>query len=107
MNGSCNACKMKIDENNDFKKRTVCKSCYNDNRRKHSNNTLIQNQQPSIDTGNINNNNRTLIIEFYNSGKTYLMKYILLQKQEPLFIITKSLNQYPNIKVQTSDQIQP
>ena len=35
------------------------------------------------------------------------MNYILLQKQEPIYIITKSLNQYPNIKSQTSDEIQP
>ena len=35
------------------------------------------------------------------------MNYILLQKQEPFFIITKSLNQYPTIKGQTSDEIQP
>ena len=55
----------------------------------------------------ININNRTLIIGFSNCGKTYLMNYILLQKQEPIFIITKSLNQYPNIKARTSDDIQP
>ena len=53
------------------------------------------------------NNNRTLIIGFSNCGKTYLMNHILHQKQEPIFIITKSLNQYPNIKAQTSDEIQP
>ena len=35
------------------------------------------------------------------------MNYILLQKQEPIFTITKSLYQYPNIKAQTSDEIQP
>ena len=35
------------------------------------------------------------------------MSYILLQKQEPIFIITKSLYQYPNVKTQTSDEIQP
>ena len=35
------------------------------------------------------------------------MNYILLQKQEPKLIITKSLNQYLNIKAQTSDEIQP
>ena len=52
-------------------------------------------------------NNRTLIIGFSNCGKTYLMNHILHQKQEPIFIITKSLNQYPNIKAQTSDEIQP
>ena len=35
------------------------------------------------------------------------MNHILFQKQEPIFIITKSLNQYPKIKAQTSDEIQP
>ena len=39
--------------------------------------------------------------------KTHLVNHILSQKQEPIFIITKSLNQYPNIKAQTSDEIQP
>ena len=53
------------------------------------------------------NNNRTILIGFSNCGKTYLMKYFLHQKQEPIFIITKSLNQYRNIKAQTSDEIQP
>ena len=52
-------------------------------------------------------NNRTLIIGFSNCGKTYLMNHILHQKQELIFIITKSLNQYPKIKAQTSDEIQP
>ena len=35
------------------------------------------------------------------------MNYILIQKQEPIYLITKTLNQYPNIKAQTSDAIQP
>ena len=52
-------------------------------------------------------NNRTFIIGFSNCGKTYLMNHILHQKQEPIFIISKSLNQYPKIKAQTSDEIQP
>ena len=55
----------------------------------------------------IKNNNPTLIIGFSNCGKTYLMNFILFQKQEPLFIITKSINQYPNMKAQTSDKNQP
>ena len=54
-----------------------------------------------------NNENRSLIIGFSNCGKTYLMNHILLKKEEPIFIITKSLNQYPDIKAQTSDEIQP
>ena len=50
--------------------------------------------------------NRTLIIGFSNCGKTFLLNHFLLQKQEPIFINTKSSNQYPNIKAQTSDKIQ-
>ena len=58
--------------------------------------------------GSVNINNiRTLIIGFSNCGKTYLMNHILHQKQEQILIITKSLNQYPNIEAQTSDEIQP
>ena len=108
MNQICNTCNIEIDKNNYLKDRTVCKSCYNKNRKKNNSNTLITNQQPKSDNVNDNNNtNRTLIIGFSNCGKTYLMNYILHQKQEPIFIITKSLNQYPNIKAQTSDEIQP
>ena len=35
------------------------------------------------------------------------MNYILLHKQDPIHIITKSQNEYLNIKAQTSDEIQP
>ena len=35
------------------------------------------------------------------------MNHILHQEQEPVFVVTKSLNQYPNIKAQSSDEIQP
>ena len=52
-------------------------------------------------------NNLTLIVDFSNCGKTDLMNHTLHQKQEPIFIITKSLNQYPNINDQTSDEIEP
>ena len=52
-------------------------------------------------------NNRTLVIGFSNCGKTYLMNHFLHQKQEPIFIITKSINQNPDIKTQTSAEIQP
>ena len=54
-----------------------------------------------------NNHNRTLNIGVSHSGKTHLKNHILFQKQEPILIITKSLNQNPNIKAQTSDEIQP
>ena len=35
------------------------------------------------------------------------MNHILHQKREPIFLITKSLNQYTNINPQTSDEIEP
>ena len=111
-------CNIKLDKDNYQKDRTVFKDCYHKKKRKSSNRTLIQNthhtsfgndistshQQSKID--NINNNNRTLIIGFSNCGDTYLMNCILLQKQEPVFINTKSLNQYPSIEAQTSDEIE-
>ena len=34
------------------------------------------------------------------------MSHNLFEKQEPILLITKSLNQYPNIKARTSDEIQ-
>ena len=52
-------------------------------------------------------NNRTLSIGFSNCRKAYLMNHILLQKQEPIFVVTKSLNQYPNTNTQASDENQP
>ena len=114
MNRICNTCNIEIDDDNSLKDRTVFKSCYIKNRGK--------NQQPKSDDkkkrkvdNSVNktkvvasvNNNRTLIIGFSNCGKTYLMNHILHQKPEQFFLITKSLNQYPNIKSQTSDEIQP
>ena len=93
---------IKLHKNNYLKDRTVCKSCYKNNRRKN------KNQQPKIDKVNNNNNNnsRPLIIGFSNCGKSDLMNHILRQRQESIFIITKSLNQYPNIKAQTSEETQ-
>ena len=108
-NKNCSACNIKLDTNNYSKDRTICKSFYNINRRKNNENTLIKNQQPKNQTvNNINNNNsRSLIKGFSICGKTYLLIFVLLQKQEPIFRITKSLNQNPNIKAQTFDEIQP
>ena len=62
---------------------------------------IASHQQPKIDN---KNKNRTLIIGFSNCGKTCMINYILLLKQEPLYRIIMSLNQYPNIKAQTSDE---
>ena len=99
----CTVCNIKIDEDNYEKDKNICRKCYKINRQKYNNNNKekIQVVDP------VNDNNRTLIIGFSNCGKTYLMNHILSQKQEPIVIITKSLNQYPNIKAQSSDEIQP
>ena len=67
---------------------------------------LLTNNQ-KLNTLVVINNNRNPIIGFSNNGKPYLMKYILLRKQELMFIIRKSLNQYTIIKAQTSDENQP
>ena len=72
--------------------------------KKYNKKTFIQKQQPKNEIEN--NRNRTLIIGFLHCGKIYLMNHVLLQKQEPIFIITKSLIQNPKIKAQTSDEIQ-
>ena len=94
------SCIIKLDKKNYLRDRTVCESCYKNNRRKN------KNQQPKIDNFNNHNNSRILILGFSTCGKTYLMNHILRQKQESIFIITKSLNQYPNIKAQTSEDVQ-
>ena len=55
----------------------------------------------------MNNNIRTLILGFSNCGKTCVLNHILHQKQEPIFINAKSLNKYPDIKAQTTGELQP
>ena len=72
----------------------------------NNNNNNNNNNKNNINN-NTNINNRTLIIRLSNCGKSYFMKYILLRKQEPNFMIIKSLNHYANIKAQTSDESQP
>ena len=105
MNRLCKTCNIKKDKNNYLEDRTVCRNCYIKNR--------SQIQSPKSDDKKKTkvvdsvNNNRIFIIRFSNCGKIYLKNHILFEKQEPFFIFTKSLNQYRNIKAQTSDEIQP
>ena len=103
-----------IDENNYLKHRTICKKCYNENRRKNYN-TL----PPNIENVNNNNNNnnddidstyeshRHVVIGPSNVGKTYYMLKVLekIDNKRPIHIITRSPNQYPNYK--TSKEIKP
>ena len=102
-----------IDENNYLKHKTVCKICYNKNRRKNTSNEKkidATTQQPKIDK--INNvstyeNRANVIIGPRNVGKTFYMLKILekIDNKRPIHIITRSPNQYPNYK--TSTDIKP
>ena len=117
MNRNCTACNIMIDINNYKKDRTVCKSCYNINKRKNNIKTLTQNknntsyQEPNIE--NVNNNLSTyenranVVIGPRNVGKTYYMLKVLekIGNKRPIHIITRSPNQYPNYK--TSNEIKP
>ena len=106
MNRVCKTCNIEKDEENYLKDKTVCKNCYEKKEEKINNQKAVIKRKEKLLTLN-NISNRTLINGFSNCGETYLMNHILFEKQEPLFVITKSLNQYPNIKAQTSDEIQP
>ena len=117
MNRNCTACDIMIDINNYKKDRTVCKTCYNKNKRKNNNDTLptkkinTSYQHPNLE--NVNNkvskyeNHRHVITGPSNVGKTYYMLKILekLDNKRPINIITRSPNQYPNYK--TSNEIKP
>ena len=107
-----------IDENNYLKHRTICKECHNENRRKHNNNNITENeidttsQQPKIDkiiNKNVSTfeNRANVIIGPRNVGKTYYMLKILqkIGNKRPIYIITRSPYQYPNHK--TSNEIKP
>ena len=117
MNRNCTACNILIDINNYKKDRTVCKTCYNENKRKNNIDTLptkkinTSYQQPDIE--NVNEkvsefeNHRHVIIGPSNVGKTYYMLKVLekIGNKRPINIITRSPNQYPDYK--TSNEIKP
>ena len=106
-NKICSVCNIKLDKNNSKKDRTGCKDCYN---KKKKRNNLIQ--QPKIENGKNNKNNRTLLVGASFSGKTYLMLKILSRiPDRDIHIITKSPpEQYSNSKIkikEISDKIKP
>ena len=114
MNRFCNTCNIEIDENNCLKDRTVCKSCYNKNRRKNNNNIIIRNQQPSVENfENFDNNpsvlayenHRKVIIGPSNVGKTFYTLKILekIANKRPTHIRTRSAVQHLNYR--TSNEI--
>ena len=122
MNRNCTACNIMIDINNYKKDRTVCRDCYNKNKRKNNFNTLPPNknntsyQQPNIENVKHKHNNPNLstyenranvVIGPRNVGKTNYMLKVLekIANQRPIHIITRSPNQYPDYK--TSTEIKP
>ena len=114
-NKNCSVCNIKLDINNYKKDRTVCRDCYNKKKRENNlvqNQITISHQQPIIENGNINNNNRTFLVGPSFSGKTYLMLKILSRMiDRDIYIITKSPpEQYTNSRIkikETSDEIKP
>ena len=104
-NKFCSACKMKIDENNYKKDRTVCKKCYNKKKRKNEYNTSIH--ETKITNVSAYENHRHVIIGPSNVGKTYYMLKVheKIDNKRPIHIITRSPNQYKNYK--TSNEIKP
>ena len=121
MKRNCSACNIIIDIESYEKGRTVCKSCYNKNKRKNNNIILTPNkiitsyQQPNIE--NVNNNKNGIVSNSENCanvvicptnvGKTFYMLKVLekIGNKRPIHIITRSLNQYPNYK--TNTEIKP
>ena len=113
MNRVRNTCNIEIDENNYMIDRTVCKKCYNKNRRKNNK----QNHQPKIEHVYNNNdsnnsvptyeNHACVVIGPQNVGKTFYMLKMLekIGNKRPIHIITRSPNQYPNHK--TCNEIKP
>ena len=119
MNRNCSKCNIKIDKKNYLKNRTLCRSCYNKNRRKNTiinNEISITSQQPKNDN-NINKDDNTIIATHENhayvvvgprnNGKTYYMlkKLEKIGNKRPIHIITRSPNQYPIYK--TSNENKP
>ena len=127
MNRNCSACDIMIDIDNYKKDRTVCKTCYNKNKRKNNIDTNVnknvsdfenvnkrvsdfENVNKKVsDFENVNNivpkfeNQRHIIIGPSNVGKTYYMLKVLetIGNKRPIHIITRSPNQHPNYKTTT------
>ena len=123
MNRNCSACNIIIDIYNYKKDRTVCKSCYNINKRK--NNNIILPQIKILKTLTIKRNKKIIITKIttlifhhmkielmlLSDPETLVKRFICLKylkkigDQRPIHIITRSPNQYPNYK--TSNEIMP
>ena len=120
----CTVCNTKIDEDNYKKVEIYVGTVTITLEKKYNRNTFFWNDINKIERKVVNSvknksnnkmttnvvesrNNRTLVIRFSNIGKSYLMNHNPHQKYEPVLKITKSWNQNPNIKAQTSNEIDP
>ena len=84
MNRNCSACNIKIDTNNYKKDRTVCKTCYNRNKRKNTlppNTNIVSDQQPKIEKV-VNKENNTNVSAIENHA------YLLLALETPAKLFT-------------------
>ena len=125
MNRICITCNIEIDKSNYLKDRSVCKNCYNKNRRKNHQPESGDKKKRKYDDS-VNNiekskigivnikinvpkyeNHCHVVIGPSNVGKTYYMLKILekIGNKRPIHIKTRSPNQYPNYK--TSIEIKP
>ena len=101
------ACNIKIDEDNNKKDRSICKKCFNINRKKYKKNekkrefddSMNITEKPKINKTNNNNvltyeNRASVVIGPRNVGKTYYMLKVLEKtgNKRPTHIITRSPN---------------
>ena len=123
MNRTCNTCNIEIEESNYLKGISVCKICYNKNRRRNHqpesddkkkrkcDDSMNKTEKPKIDNVNKKNNvpkyeNQAYVVIGPRSvGKTYYMLKVLekIGNKRPIQIITTNNNEYPNCK--TSSEI--
>ena len=112
-----------IDINNYEKDRTVCKICYNKNKRKKNkiiltpNDLKTRSNKTDKNIENVDNDNNDIVSSYENRanvnigprnvGKTFYMLKVLekIGKKRPILIITRSPNQYPIYK--TNNEIKP
>ena len=82
-----------IKKNQDKFKKTALTAENVAEERKEKTTPYSNSQKPSRD------NNHSVVKRFSNCSKSYLMKRFLFQKNESIYIFTKSSNRYPIIEV--------
>ena len=84
-NKHCNTCNKKVDQYNYEKIRTICRDCYNKEKRNYKQSS----EKLSVYDNHINN--RTLLVGPSFPGKTYLMfKFLSRMPNRDIYRVTKS-----------------